>query len=231
MLRQICFLPGMLLCGLSFVGRAEAQFFIQQPIVQQFGVQTSVVVPDRGFLFLGGVSRAAHSRYSPGLFGPGFIGPGYFGPGYLGPVGPCGCRGSSYGFDYQATSLSVGVSILDLAEMDRQVLAEADGLLGPEPVLAGRPGGALRFFAGPPARPAMPPKLVALPGPREPSAAEVQKKLNDHERSLNLGQEAEAAGQFGVAKLHYQEAQRLGSLDAPLRLAELPHAVPKRKAR
>ena len=221
MLRRIRFMLGMLLAGSSFVGTSAAQFVIQQPIVQQFGVQTSVVVPDRGFLFLGGVSRAAHSRYSPGLFGPGFFG----------PVGPCGCRGSSYGFDYQATSLSVGVSILDLAEMDRQVLAEADGMLRREPEILGRPGGALRFFAGPPARPAMPPKMVALPGPREPSAADVQKKLNDPERLLKLGQEAEAAGQFGVAKLHYQEARRLGSLEAPLRLAELPHVVPKKKAR
>ena len=135
MLRRICFLLAMLLCGTSFVRISEAQLFIQQPIVQQFGVQTSVIVPDRGFLFLGGVSRAAHSRYSPGNFGPGFSGPGF-----LSPVGPCGCRGSSLGFEYQSTSLSVGVSILDLAEMDRQVLAEADGFSPFEPEFEGRPG-------------------------------------------------------------------------------------------
>lgn len=227
MWHRICLWLGMLLCGSSFARVSQAQFLLQQPIVQQFGVQTSVIVPNGGFLFLGGVSRAAHSRYSPGIFGPGVVGPGFFGP-----VGPCGCRGSSYGFDYQATSLSVGVSIVDLAEIDRQVLAEADELIRSEPEFGGRPGGALRFFAGPPIRPAVPPaRIVAPPGPREPSAAEVQKKLNNPEHSIKLGQEAEAAGQFGVAKLHYQQAQRLGSLEAPTRLAELPHAVPKRMAR
>lgn len=222
MLRHTSFLLGLLLCGSSFPRMSEAQFFLQQPIVQQFGVQTSVLVPDRGSLFLGGVSRAAHSRYSPGLFGPGF------GPGF----GPCGCRGSSYGQDYQSTILSVGVFISDFAEIDRQVLAEAEGLPRPEPEFVGRPGRAVRFFADPLPRPAMEPsRIVVLREPREPSAVEIQKKLNDPERSLKLGHEAEAAGQFGVAKLHFQEAQRLGAPEAALRLANLPHAVPKMKAR
>lgn len=50
--------------------RANAQVTVQQPVVQTFGVDTVVSIPDRGAILLGSVSGAGDARNSYG-FGPG----------------------------------------------------------------------------------------------------------------------------------------------------------------
>ena len=76
---------------------AEAQAVrIQQPIVQQFSVGTTLTVPDRGSALLGGIrSGATHSRQS-------------------GPFR----SGSRYGHSFQSSTSSVGVYIHDFEAMD-----------------------------------------------------------------------------------------------------------------
>ncbi|GIW93554.1 MAG: hypothetical protein KatS3mg110_1595 [Pirellulaceae bacterium] len=80
---------------------------VQLPVYHQFGVSTTVVVPDRGGVVLGGVDRyrAADSRFGPRL-----------------PLLP-GNR--STGYEVERSVAGVHATILDLQEMDRQLLGEA----------------------------------------------------------------------------------------------------------
>jgi hypothetical protein len=76
------------------------QLTVQQPVVGVTSVNTSVLVPDRGQIRLGGVSSAQTSRNQFG-FWP---------------------RGSSLGVSRSANSLSTSVTIIDLREMDEAIL-------------------------------------------------------------------------------------------------------------
>lgn len=89
--------------ALSTVQTAEAQAVaVQQPVVRTFGVGTTVSVPDRGTIHLGGVNSAASGRVSSGLFRP----------------------GTNSGLERTGTSLSTTVFIHDLQAMDEALLAE-----------------------------------------------------------------------------------------------------------
>ena len=76
---------------------------VQQPVCRRFSVHSTVVVPDRGAAFLGGVSRAGEARQR---------------------FGPCGC-GPSTGMTREYSGVSVRVWIHDLREMDRVILNQA----------------------------------------------------------------------------------------------------------
>lgn len=192
----------ILLCSAD---AAFAQLVIQQPIVSQFGVQTSVMVPDRGTFFLGGVSRGAESRFMPG---------------------PCGCRGPSIGREISSVSLTTSVWIQDLTAIDRMVLDLAEDMAPPPPTrLEGRADAAFRMFR----KNVVAPASVDEPPtpPLEPVGEEALRKLNDPARSWRLGQAAEANAKLGVAKLHYQHAARLGSVEAATRLKQLARETPQ----
>jgi hypothetical protein len=77
------------------------QVAVQQPVVGITSVNTSVLVPDRGQIRLGGVSSAQSSRNQYG-FWP---------------------RGSGLGLSRSANSLSASVTIIDLREMDEAILS------------------------------------------------------------------------------------------------------------
>jgi hypothetical protein len=76
---------------------------VQQPVVRQFGIGSSVSVPDGGRAHLGGVSRAASGRNS------------------YGPIR----SGTNSGFEMSNASQSVSVSIIDLDTMDQELLESA----------------------------------------------------------------------------------------------------------
>ena len=83
----------------TLCGTASAQrLLLQAPVIGRFSVSTSVSVPDRGGMLLGGVSRAADGRKS---FGPGSF-----------PAG------SSRGRSTLNRSISSHVYIHDFAAMD-----------------------------------------------------------------------------------------------------------------
>lgn len=86
---------------LAIGATAEAQGVVQQPVVETFGVDTTVSVPDRGSAFLGGVSTA-RSGYST--------------------YGPLNLN-RSYGFDYGFSYVDVSVFIHDFEAMDEALLA------------------------------------------------------------------------------------------------------------
>jgi hypothetical protein len=77
---------------------------VQQPILETFGVGTTVSVPDRGRMHIAGSSRSLASRSN------------------YGPLR----SGTNMGLSQQSSGVSVGVYVHDLAEMDRRILAGAE---------------------------------------------------------------------------------------------------------
>jgi hypothetical protein len=213
----------------------------QVPVYQTFGGRFSTVVPDRGTVFLGGISRAGRS-YSRG---------------------GCGCLSRpGVGMYVESAGLSASAWIHDLREMDRMVLDAADS---PEAAARLRESGlvddsstASRFR-----QPAFRDEVVSR---RERSMTPAGTVLMSHEsrrliarsRSLRessslgasarsssesniddelprvvivnrsaatkwyrLGKAAEDSGNPGAAKVHYRQAARYGSTLALNRLKEL----------
>jgi hypothetical protein len=78
----------------------QAQITVQQPVVRSTSVGTSVSVPDRGRVYLGGVNSADSFRSSNG------------------PLR----TGTSRGYGLSGGSVSVGVTIIDLQAMDEAIL-------------------------------------------------------------------------------------------------------------
>lgn len=77
-----------------------AQQAVQQPVVGVTSLNTTVLVPDRGTMYLGGVSS------------------GQFGRNQYGPLR----SGTSSGYSLQSTSVSTSVYIHDLQAMDEAIL-------------------------------------------------------------------------------------------------------------
>ena len=111
-------------------GLAQQNVAVQLPTFEQFSISTTVVVPDRGSLYLGGVNRG-------GVNGGGVTGAGrgnaQFGRGVSG-WGPRGLGRSAVG-----GGLSIQATILDHQELDRAVLAEAARRRGATHDVLGRP--------------------------------------------------------------------------------------------
>jgi hypothetical protein len=104
-MRRLALLTGIICLLAVPASSARAQrVTVQQPTFETFGVGTSVSVPDRGRASLGGVRRSAAARSSRG------------------PIR----AGTNIGLSNQATSTGVSVYVQDLAEMDQQVLAQAE---------------------------------------------------------------------------------------------------------
>lgn len=78
----------------------HAQITVQQPVVRSTSVGTTVSVPDRGSVLLGGVTSAEASRQS------------------YGPLR----TGTSRGYSLSASSVSASVRIIDLQAMDEAIL-------------------------------------------------------------------------------------------------------------
>lgn len=79
------------------------QVTVQQPVVESFSVGTSVSVPDRGSMRLGGVSSAASGRFRTG------------------PIP----AGSALGLSRQSSSASAQVFIHDIEAIDAALLGES----------------------------------------------------------------------------------------------------------
>jgi hypothetical protein len=188
-------------------GRASAQAVtVQQPAVSVFSVDTVVSVPDRGRMFLGGVSSAGGQRSSYG-FGP--------------------LRQSSSSHFARSGSADVGVSILDFEAMDQALLnqsparttaatslphAEDDWLYQERrrPVAA-QSGGASTASA----------RNVARTGPSTHGPPETNDATQLAAFYLERGRSAESKGKTGAAAICYRMAVKYGSRDAADRLTAL----------
>lgn len=104
MKNQICLFAVVLVFAVQSAADAQT---LQQPVIERFGVNTTVSVPDRGRTLLGSISRAQSFRRQRGFFQP----------------------GSTIGYSRSHTGLSVGVHIIDLREMDRMILGYDPSML------------------------------------------------------------------------------------------------------
>lgn len=199
--RLAMFGVGIAVCLLNACDAFAQRITVQEPAFETFGVGTTVSVPDRGRISLGGVSRGQMSRSTYGY----------------GPFR----SGANMGLSTQSTSVGVGVRIHDLAEMDRQALRAAentrrlrshDVALSPAAERAFetlQAGSAERNVAHGTASAIVATgtqttKSPVTPAPSGPST----------EKMLERAKEAEAAGKRGLALAYLRTARDAGSADA-----------------
>ncbi len=89
-----------LTCLLLNAASLQAQITVQQPVVRTTSVGTTVSVPDRGRVFLGGVNSAESFRQNYGPFP----------------------SGTTRGYGLSGGSISASVYIIDLQAMDEAIL-------------------------------------------------------------------------------------------------------------
>lgn len=154
------------------------QLVVQQPVVGTTSVATSVVVPNGGRTFLGGVASAQSGRSRFGFSQP----------------------GSSLGLSRSSNSMSVGVTVIDLREMDEAILNSVPDRS--EPVS--------RFSR----------HAAAISSPRAETPSEptldVESTAERVAKFERLARKAEAENRPGVAKLHWKMAAKYGSEMATL---------------
>jgi len=178
----------LVLLGLGAAGARGQGVAVQLPTYSFFSTRTTVVVPDRGSAYLGGVKRA---RSGMSRFGA--------------PLLPFGNR--SLGFSRSATGARVSVFVHDFEAMDEYLLSQPTAWKqkrGLEPlanrVPRQRPDAAAARPAGGPA------KSVA-----QLRAERVGQQQASQRRAVDLyqrGRRAEAAGKANVARNYYQMAAR-----------------------
>ncbi len=159
---------------------------VQLPTFNYFTIQTSVLVPDSGRGYLGGVRRGSWGSLSRGV--PGFS--------RIPVVSPL-FGGRAVGGGGSTNVTSVRATIIDHDELDKAVLAAA-----------GRADRTRRSAAE--ARPAsgQVSSLQSLAEIRRQNAAKKEARQNEAERIFAQGQQAEVDGKYGVARIFYRRAAK-----------------------
>jgi hypothetical protein len=155
---------------------AQAQVIQQQtvqlPTFHYFGVQTTVVVPTRGTIPLGSVTRGGQMRTRFDKVG------------------------SSLGARNDIGGMSMGVTVIDNAEIDRQLLAEAARRRGAKVDVLGRP---------------VPDEIQLDPPPLNSTILDRPREKVGGAVYLRRGRDAELGRQPEVAKVFYRRAAKLGN--------------------
>ena len=199
--RISCLSVGLIAC-LASPAAAQLPATVQLPSFSYFGVDTSVSVPDRGSMSLGGVGRSS-------------MGSTAFGP-VLGPRSRSFCRQMSASsttvhatiHDFDATDRQ----LLDRQLLDRQLLDQAQRSYGKSPRAATRTsaGEASSAAAGP---------AGSVAEARRMYAAERSAQERDAVKYMDEAERAAARGKPQVARVLYQMAERRasGELKAEIR--------------
>jgi len=162
---------------------------VQLPTFSVFSVQTTVSVPDRGGMSLGGLNYGGDGRSVRGF-------------------GPLGSRGIGSG--RAASGVSVGATIIDNAELDRAVLAEAAARRGA--LMTGGVGTASGLSAAT-AHPGG--AIESVAAIRARNAAKADEHATEVAQWLAKAQQAEVDGKPAVARVFYQMVAR--QKDSPLK--------------
>lgn len=170
---------------------------VQLPSLGRFSVGTTVVVPDRGRAYLGGVKRAVEGTKR------------------FGPL----VRGSSKGLERSHSGMTASAYIHDLREMDRRLLQQGRAEIARRsgPPLKGYAGHAYRSLTGTrgmasiPSRPAVDTNSYRRPATRE--SRRVSSSRGDLYYRLAMkaeagGNKAKASVLFGIAARHGSEAAK-----------------------
>ena len=180
---------------------------VQLPTFSMYTTGTTVAVPDRGSVYLGGIKRAATGRNEFGV--------------PLLPFRPF--RNNAFGQERSASGMYISATIHDFAAMDEYLLSQ--------PVSTrwlGQSGAVPRAIAGgasPPsasghpaisttwrlaASPSAPPTM-SLAEARHQRARRQETRSEEAASFFTRGQKAEAEGKVNVAKIYYQMAARRAS--------------------
>lgn len=174
---------------------------IQQPIVQQFSAGTTVSVPDRGSVLLGGVSSGVIRSRQTGPFR----------------------RGSAYGHAFQSSTSSVSVYIHDFEAMDRMLLNSVPSALHDSGVHQSRHQHWKRQLLAR-QNPAEDSSRFSASNTAAETSGVSSREIAQikAERFFELGQQAEQKHATpGIAILHYRVAEKYGSAPAKARLQQL----------
>lgn len=185
--------------AVAWAGVASAQqaTAVQLPTLSYFSAGTTVSVPDRGSVFMGGVRRAASGRNEFGV-----------------PLSPF--RNQAFGTERSVSGLRVSAYIHDFQAMDEYLLSQpsprstATSTLRP-PALIVQTN----------AMPAPVPPRAAKSGPLSMSVAELRARnaqaalarSRQAEDYFQRGQKAEVEGKANVARTYYQMAARRATGD------------------
>jgi hypothetical protein len=223
---------GLLIAGFGLSSAGAQGTAVQLPSYSYFTTNSSVLVPDRGSAYLGGVNRA---RSGMNEFGT--------------PLTPL--RNRSFGSQRIASGASASVYVHDFEAMDEMLLGPDFQKRGGDlrsAVSAGA-GDPRRALSGDPRR-ALDPRGALAPhrasaasaGASLASVTEIlaQRRRDQEARQAEAqdfferGQSAEEAGKMNVARVYYQMAAKRAS--GPLkeqvsaRLGAIPHPQPARLA-
>lgn len=232
---------GLMIASLLVFGATDALGqVVYLPTYRVFAVQTSVLVPDQGIAFVGGVG---HGFWGPHSFhrhpfgwhaGPWRHGwwhhhhavPVWGGFPVVSPF--FGCR--SWGFSYGFASTSVSATVIDHQAWDAAVLAQARAMRNPPPK-----GGRQEAIAAsemPAAQPLDPvarqanwiranlsetPPIATMPADDLAKIAAArqsdrqQRDAAEIQSLIEKGDQSRLAGDLGVARIFYRTAQRQGS--------------------
>jgi len=193
MFTRIAWLSAGMLAGFISPAAAQLPATVQLPSFSYFGVDTSVSVPDRGSMSLGGVGRSS-------------MGSTAFGP-VLGP------RSRSFSRQMSASSTTVNATIHDFNAMDRQLLDQAQKSYGKSPRAATRTarGEASSAATGP---------AGSVAEARRWYAAEQSAQERDAVKYMDQAERAAARGKPHVARVLYQMAERRASVDLKAEIRE-----------
>ena len=206
-----CSLTGILL--LAATPGVHAQV-VQLPTFHYFSVQTSVLAPDNGRASLGSVRRSTLGQSTRGVPWAGKV------PGVGRLFGSRGIGGSS-----GASGASVYVTVIDQDELDRAVLAEAARQGAARVATLRRAEEIARGISGVGAATGAGDELTGVAEIRQRNSERRAAQNDEASKFFAQGQQAEAQGQPGVAKIFYRMAEkRAGSAlkrEISLRLATL----------
>lgn len=212
---------------------------VQLPTIHNTGVSTTVLVPDRGSMLLGGINRSSSGSVTSGVPGLSHI-----------PGANRLFKNRAIGSSSGAMNMSVNVFVHDLREMDEALLAEAAarrggaalpvGRAAPAPLTAeDRRAAFLTQHVGRTAdlreetnaAPLAAAKVASVDEIRREQLAAKTQQENEARSYLAQGLEAESLGQFGAAKVFYNMAARrsAGELRSTI-LARLQNLSPTANA-
>jgi type II secretory pathway component GspD/PulD (secretin) len=171
---------------------------VQLPTFNYFTIQTSVLVPDSGRGYLGGVRRGSWGSLSRGVPGFGRI------PG-LSPL----FGGRAVGGGGSTSVTAVRATIIDHDALDKAVLAAA----------AGRSDSTRRTVAE--ARPTTGrvSSLQSLAEIRRQNAAKKEARQKEAEQIFAQGHQAEVDGKYGVARIFYRRAAKIADGELAQKIA------------
>lgn len=188
---------------------------VQLPTFEYFSVQTSVLAPDRGGTFLGGVGRSSSRSSAYGVPGAGSL------PGMGRLFGNRALDQTA-----SASGSSVRVTIIDHEELDRAVLAEAARRRGQVSTVDQR-AAQLALRMSPPTSGGSTGEgpLLSVAELRRQNEARRAAETAEATRLFAQGRQAETRGQTGTARIYYQMAQKQADKELQRQIASRLRAI------